>query len=161
MFTPTAGRIFYYSAWQPVEYNGTDAHVKTLYYGNLFTAKTFAGGEKQVSVLANEMLFTAYGVYDASISGSPLESVVVTNLAVWNSTESGDRPYAAVELGETFASPGVRRLISPGVEIAENITFAGQWVDEDGVIQGMEMVESVSADGTVLVAAGEAVLVSL
>lgn len=153
------GSNFYYSAWQPIEYNGTDAHVKTLYYGNLVVAKALSGGDKQVAVVANETLFSAYGIYDAHTTN--LESVVVTNLAMWNSTETGDRPYTSVKLGNAFARADVRRLTSPGVEIAENITFAGQYVDADGHIQGKETVEAVTSDGTVLVAAGEAVLVSL
>lgn len=156
------GTRFYYSAWQPVAWNGTAAHVKPLYYGNWFTGKALAGGDKMVAVLANETTFTAYGVYDdATSTTAALASVVVANLAMWNSTQpAAERPYISVQLPTLLAEGKVRRLTSPGVEIAANITFAGQWVDEGGNLRGTEVVESVQ-NGVVSVGAGEAVLISV
>lgn len=153
------GTRFYYSAWQPVEWNGTAACVKPLYYGNLVTGKALAGGNKKVAVLANETTFTAYGVYNAT--STALESVLVANLAMWNSTQPAtERPYISVQLPKEFEEGHVRRLTSPGVEIAANITFAGQWVDDEGYLCGPEVVE-IMENGAVLVGAGEAVLVSI
>lgn len=154
------GTPYRYSAWQPVATNTSEAHVKPLYYGNLFTSRAFAGGYKQVMVLANETSFTAYGIYDATRNGA-LESVVLLNLEVFNSTQSAaDRGVTQVHLSGNYPNAKVQRLTSPGVEIADNITFAGQSVsDENGTILGTRVTESVR-NNTVTVAAGEAVLVT-
>jgi hypothetical protein len=85
------GTPYRYSAWQPVQSNGTAAHVKPLYYGNWFTAAALAGGNKQVSVLVNETSLAAYAIYDAdsrsSRTSTSLKSVAIVNLDVWNSTQ--------------------------------------------------------------------------
>lgn len=161
------GTPYRYSPWQPINYLNKTAQVKPLYYGNLMTARAFAGGNKQVEVLVNETLFGAYAVYDAGKGegkcggGATPESVVVTNVAMWNSTQpEGQRPYTKVQLPVEFSHGKVRRLTSPGVDIAENITFAGQWVDDQGYIHGDEVLEDVQ-DGSVDVGAGEAVLISI
>ncbi|KAH8801732.1 hypothetical protein F5884DRAFT_889825 [Xylogone sp. PMI_703] len=157
------GTPYRYSPWQPIAINSTAAHVKSLYYGNLFTSTALAGGNKQVSILVNETSFTAYGIYDASShhSKSRLNSIALVNLEMWNSTQlAAKRPYTAVHLPKQFSKAQVRRLTSPGVEIAEGTTFAGQHIDENAKIVGKQVIERVE-DRTVLVGAGEAVLVSL
>jgi hypothetical protein len=155
------GTPYRYSPWQPVEHNGVAAHVKPLYYGNFFTSTALAGGNKQVAVLANETSFTAYAVYDANGHEPVLDAVVLVNMEMWNSTQSAsERPYIAVELPRQYYWTGVRRLTSPGVETADNIVFAGQYVDSNGNIVGKQIIEEVK-NNEVLVGAGEAVLVSL
>lgn len=153
------GTPYRYSAWQPVTYNSTMRNVKPLYYGNLFTATAFAGGNKQVSVLVNETDFTAYGVYDATSKN--LTSVAIVNLAMWNSTqESKERPYIGVKLPAVLQDSKVKRLTGVGVDVRNDITFAGQRVDDEtGEVVGDVIDEAVSKDGSVLVGAGEAVLV--
>ncbi|KAF3762129.1 family 79 glycoside hydrolase [Cryphonectria parasitica EP155] len=154
-----SGTSFFYSAWQPIEWNGTAAHVNPLYYGNLFTSTVLAGGNKQVAVLANETSFTAYAVYDAN--STALQSVVIANLDIFNSTmPAEDRSYITVQLPTEFEGGAVRRLTNPGVDTAENITFAGQWIGDDGSVLGSEVVEPLE-NSTVSVGAGEAVLVSV
>lgn len=151
------GTRYRYSPWQPIFYNDTDAHVKPLYYGNLFNAQVFAGGNKQTEVLVNQTNFSAYAVY----SSGTLESIVSVNLNMWNSTmDPAKRPYTALSLPEGWADAKVLRLTNPGVDIADNITFAGQYVDKDAMIVGEKAYGKVVA-GTVLVGAGEAVLVQL
>ncbi|KAJ7898511.1 hypothetical protein B0H13DRAFT_1623077 [Mycena leptocephala] len=155
------GTPYRYSAWQPINWPNTNTTrgVKPLYYGNLFTARVFSGGGKQISVLVNETTTTVYGVYNAR--SSSLEAVVVVNLEGWNSTQpAAERPSISVRVPEHLAHGEVRRLTAPGVEIAEGITFMGQYVDDEGIIRGDEVVETV-VDGVVQVGAGEAVLVSL
>lgn len=160
------GTPYRYSAWQPVAVNGTAPYAKPLYYGNLFTSTAFAGGAKQIVTLANETTFTAYAIYDAAngSAAARLESVAVVNLEMFNATQdAGSRPYVAVQLpldGEVVAGAQVRRLTAPGVDVKDGITFAGQYVDSNGQIVGTLETESLSND-TVLVGAGEAVLVSL
>jgi hypothetical protein len=155
------GTPYRYSAWQPVATNSSEPYVKPLYYGNLFTSTAFAGGNKQVSVLINETSFTAYGIYD-SARGGELSSVVLLNLEVFNSTSpASERPYVTVELGNDCSRATVQRLTSPGVEIASNITFAGQSVSNaDGSIIGRKSLEIVK-NNKISVGAGEAVLITL
>jgi hypothetical protein len=151
------GTRYRYSPWQPIFYNDTDAHVKPLYYGNLFNAAVFAGGNKQTEVLVNETNFGAYAVYK---SGA-LESIVAVNLNMWNSTFDLDqRPYAAITLPKGWAHAKISRLTNPGIDIANNITFAGQYVNQYGRIVGDKTYDKVF-DGAGLVGAGEAVLVQL
>ncbi len=157
------GTPYRYSPWQPVQSNETAAHVKPLYYGNMFTAAALSGGNKQVSVLLNETSLAAYAIYDTdSESRTSLKSVAMLNLGVWNSTQpAAERPYTAFRLpNSTFSGASVKRLTSPGVEIAGNITFAGQYVDDNGSVVGKQEVERLR-DGEVRVGAGEAVLVTL
>jgi hypothetical protein len=151
------GTRYRYSPWQPIFYNDTDAHVKPLYYGNLFNAAVFAEGNKQTEVLVNETNFGAYAVYK---SGA-LESIVAVNLNMWNSTfDPIERPYMALTLPNDWAHAKISRLTNPGVDIADNITFAGQYVNENARIVGDKTYDKVF-DGKVLVGAGEAVLVQL
>ena len=151
------GTRYRYSPWQPIFYNDTDAHVKPIYYGNLFNAVVFAGGDKQTEVLVNETHFGAYAVYK---SGN-LESIVAANLNMWNSTfDLVRRPYTALTLPEGWDHAKVSRLTNPGVDTADNITFADQYVNENARIVGDKVYEKVSG-GMVLVGAGEAVLVQL
>jgi hypothetical protein len=161
------GTPYRYSAWQPIEHNGTAAGVKALYYGNLFTARALAGGGKKVTVLVNETSFTAYGIWDSPTTscqqggqGDTLTGLVVVNMQVWNSTMAGERPYEAVQLPDGFAEARVLRMTSPGVDVAENITVGGQWVGGDGTIMGALVEEKVNGV-KVLVGAGEAVLVQI
>ena len=137
------GTRYRYSPWQPIFYNDTDAHVKPLYYGSLFTAAVFAGGNKQTEVLVNETNFGAYAVYK---SGS-IESIVAVNLNMWNSTFNPvERPYTALKLPKGWSHAKVSRLTNPGVDIADNITLAGQYVNENAKIIGKKTTEDV-ADG--------------
>ncbi|OJZ84289.1 glycoside hydrolase family 79 protein [Aspergillus luchuensis CBS 106.47] len=149
------GTRYRYSPWQPILYNDSAPHVNPMYYGNLFNAAVFAGGNKQTEVLVNETNFGAYAVYQA---GS-LDAIVAVNLNIWNSTSDPvTRPYTALALTADWENAKVSRLTSPGVDIAGNITFAGQHVDENARIVGPKTYDTV-ADGKVLVGAGEAILV--
>ncbi|KAB5514880.1 hypothetical protein GE09DRAFT_1046446 [Coniochaeta sp. 2T2.1] len=149
------GTRYRYSPWIPVTYNDTAPHVNPLYYGNLFNAAVFAGGEKQTEVLVNETRFGAYAVYGAG----KLESIVAVNLNMWNSTaDAAQRPYTALTLPAGWEQAKVTRLTNPGVDVAANITIGGQYVDEHGNIVGDKRYGRVVA-GKVLVGAGEAVMV--
>ncbi|XRM45814.1 hypothetical protein ABZX51_008888 [Aspergillus tubingensis] len=149
------GTRYRYSPWQPILYNDSAPHVNPMYYGNLFNAAVFAGGNKQTEVLVNETNFGAYAVYKA---GS-IDAIVAVNLNIWNSTSDPvARPYTELALTDEWEDAKVSRLTSPGVDIADNITFAGQYVDENARIVGPKTYDTVT-DGKVLVGAGEAILV--
>jgi hypothetical protein len=112
------GTRYRYSPWQPIYYNETEAHVKPMYYGNLFNAAVFAGGDKQTEVLVNETNFGAYAVYGSGV----LESITAISLNLWNSTfDPVKRPYTALVLPKQWENATVSRLTSPGVDSADNI----------------------------------------
>jgi hypothetical protein len=151
------GTRYRYSPWQPIFYNNTEAHVNPLYYGNLFNAAAFAGGNRQTEVLVNETNFGAYAIYTSGV----VDTIVAVNLNMWNSTfDPVKRPYTSLKLPKKWADSKVSRLTNPGVDITNNITFAGQYVDKNGKIVGKRTTERLVA-GSVLVGAGEAVLVRL
>lgn len=159
------GTVFRYSAWQPIDINSTSLHhVEPLYYGYLFAAAAFAGGNKQVTMLLNETHVAAYAIYDRSSSGhgatkSTLESVVIVNLNRYE-PEDGERADLSWKLPSAIKSATVKRLTAPAADSKTGITFAGQWVDNDGYIRGGRKVESVR-NREVLVGASEAVLVTV
>ena len=113
---------------------------------------------------------TAYAIYGKSAahphaSGRSLESIAVVNLGQYNiSQPAAERPYTAFTLPPHLANwsaAKVRRLTAAGTDAKPpNITFAGQYVDADGMIAGRLALESVK-NGEVFVAAGEAVLISV
>lgn len=180
------GTAYRYSPWQPITVNGTAPFAKPLYYGNLLTASALSGGNKQVQVLLNETSLTAYAVFDAGSDGSAVDpaqgttatqpkltSMVLLNLNIYNSTFTTPRPYTSFDF--TLPTPGnvsvgssdvkVHRLTAPGVEIASNVTFAGQYVDNSsGVLTGDKVVEEIEdlgdGRGRVRVGDGEALLIT-
>ncbi|KAH8650916.1 hypothetical protein BGZ60DRAFT_508900 [Tricladium varicosporioides] len=165
-----AGTPYRYSAWQPIAIGDSPAHVKALYYSNLFTATAFAAGNKQVSVLVNETFFTAYAVYDAGVGREEekrkgggdkrLTGLVLVNLQLWNSTmDANKRPYTSVKLPKGCEGGKVRRLTSPGAETGDGMTFAGRSVALNGEYVGKEAVESIGGS-EIKIAASEAILVS-
>lgn len=181
------GTAYRYSPWQPITVNGTAPFAKPLYYGNLFTASALSGGNKQVQILLNETSLTAYAVFDAGSPGSDtttvqstaasqpkLTSLILLNLNIYNSTFTTPRPYtsfdftlpdgaANVSIGSSDAQ--VYRLTAPGVEVATNVTLAGQHIDNtSGNLTGDKVVEEVEGLGNgqarVRVGDGEALLIT-
>lgn len=180
------GTAYRYSPWQPITINGTAPFEKPLYYGNLLSASALSGGNKQVQVLLNETSLTAYAVFDAGSNGSAvaptqgtastqprLTSLVLLNLNIYNSTFTTPRPYTSFDFtlptsAGNFSTKSsdvqAHRLTAPGVEIASNVTFAGQYVDSLGVLSGEKVMEEIEdlGDGRarVKVGDGEALLVT-
>lgn len=156
------GTLYRYSAWQPIAIGDVPAHPKALYYGNLFTATAFAGGNKQVEILVNETSFTAYAVYDAGKgerAKPKLTGLVLVNLNMWNSTmDKMIKPYMEMKLPMDLREGFVRRLTAPGADSSSNMTFAGRSVGSDGNYVGEEVVERL--EGSVFVGASEALLIS-
>ena len=120
-------------------------------------AKLLQGGHKEVTILTNTTHLTSYGIY----TFGTLTAVAVVNLEIWNSTEAGTRPGVSVVVKGATTGSVVRRLTAPGVEVKTGMTWAGQAVDSNGKITGAEVTESLNIDGSVLVSASEAVLITL
>ncbi|RAH70498.1 glycosyl hydrolase family 79 C-terminal domain-containing protein [Aspergillus aculeatinus CBS 121060] len=150
------GTRYPYASWLPVTFNETAPTVFPIYYAALFNAHVFSGGNKQTEVLVNTTDFGAYAVYD----NGQLESLVAVSLSVWNSTSpAAQRPYTALELPAAgWENAKVMRLTNPGVDVAANITLAGQSVNTQGEIVGIAEYEKVQ-QRKVWVGAGEAVLI--
>lgn len=82
--------------------------------------------------------------------------------SIWIPTQpAADRPHITLRLHRAPAKRKARLLKSPGAEVAENMTFAGQWVDRDGTIRGPGVMRAAMSGAVILVKAGEAVLVSV
>ncbi|RAK81712.1 glycosyl hydrolase family 79 C-terminal domain-containing protein [Aspergillus fijiensis CBS 313.89] len=130
------GTRYPYASWLPVTFNET--------------------APTQTEVLVNTTDFGAYAVYD----NGQLESLVAVSLSVWNSTSpAAQRPYTALELPAAgWENAKVMRLTNPGVDVAANITLAGQSVNTQGEIVGIAEYEKVQRR-KVWVGAGEAVLI--
>lgn len=149
------GTRYPYSSWLPVRFNGTDPTVFPIYYAALFNAHVFANGNKQTEVLVNTTNFGAYAVYDKG----ELESLVAVSLSIWNSTfPKSQRPYTAIELPAGWENGKISRLTNPGIDVATNITLAGQFVNEQGEVAGDRFYEK-AVKGKVFIGAGEAVLI--
>ncbi|KAH8655350.1 hypothetical protein BX600DRAFT_439863 [Xylariales sp. PMI_506] len=154
------GTGYDYAAWQAATYETMLPGPRPLYYGHLAIASALAGGSKQVRVLANETSFSAYAIYNSG-SASQIDHVVILNLEVYDSTAGGARSSAQVKLpSDVPASVTVRRLTAPGAETANNITWAGQTLGSTGDLLGAVVVETLS-NGTINIAASEAVLISI
>lgn len=149
------GTAYRYSPWQPITVNGTAHFAKPLYYGNLLTAYAVfdAGSDASTDVSAE----------GATARQPKLTSLVVLNLNIYNSTFTTPRPHTNFDftLPTSAGNPSdiqVRRLTAPGVEIASNVTFAGQQVDNSsGKITGDKVVEEVEdlGDGKIRVSVGD------
>lgn len=113
--------------------------------------------------MVNETHFTAYAIYEAS-EPVVLSAIAVVNLEIFNSTmEESERPFISFVLPAEVdvRNARVRRLTAPGVEKAEDITWAKQYISAGGTIVGTRSTERLVGSGrTVEVGAGEAVLVS-
>ncbi|CAG8957767.1 hypothetical protein HYFRA_00000105 [Hymenoscyphus fraxineus] len=156
------GTPYRYSAWQPIATSTAPAQAKPLFYGSWFIASALSGGNKQVALLVNETRFTAYAIYEAS--PAKLSAIAVINLEIFNTTmKQEDRPITDFVLPSDVdvSNARVRRLTAPGVEKADNITWAAQHISSGGTIAGTRKTEKLVGGGrTVEVGAGEAVLVS-
>lgn len=122
--------------------------------------------------MLNTTSLTTYAIYGASgpggyVGSSPraLEPIGIVNLGQYNISQSAAaRPYAAFTLppdSADWSAVQVRRLTAPRTDAKlPKITFARQYVDASGLIAGELAIEPVT-NGQVLIAAGEAVLVTI
>ncbi|KAF7538842.1 hypothetical protein G7054_g2573 [Neopestalotiopsis clavispora] len=144
-----------YSAWNPVQINSIPAGVKGAYFSWLVTATALSGGGKQVELLHEEEFLVAYAIY----ADGDLESIIAINLAPFSSGDE-ERGEVAIKLPSGFEDAQVTRLTAPFVDQNWGITWGGQGVDTEGVLNGTAVTETVEGL-TVGLFAGEAVLISL
>jgi hypothetical protein len=144
----------------------TEPGPRQLYYGNWLVAEALGKGDVQVVPIVNTTSLAGYAVYSSKKRSKTLRSIVLVNMDIFNATTTpaAERPSATFKLPKHLASKkakaSMRRLSAPGAEAKESITFAGRTVNLDGDICGKVKREDVK-DGVVVVAASEAVLVTL
>lgn len=158
------GTGYRYAPWQAVKNGTTTTGPRPLYYGNLFIASALGGANKQVVAISNTTSLAGYAIYSASRpkQRSQLESIVLVNMDVFNSTSTpaASRSSVVFELPSNCGSKAtVRRLTAAGAEVKDGIAWAGRTVALDGTITGKESTELVK-NGQVTVKASEAVLIS-
>lgn len=160
------GTGYIYSAWQATQNGTTTPGPRPLYYGNWVTATALGNSDVQVVPIVNTTNFGGYAIYSSKGRRSELQSVVLVNMDVFNSSSTPATQRSSVDFGipanlvgkDCIAS--VKRLTAAGAEVKNGITFAGQTVALNGTISGQESKETV-VNGVVNVKASEVVVISL
>ena len=160
------GTGYRYAAWQATQNGTTTPGPRPLYYGNWLVATALGDSEAQVVPVVNTTSLAGYAVYSSRRHRSELQSIVLVNMDVYNSTSTPAAQRSSVEftmpqkLGGKNCKASVRRLTAAGAEVQEGIAFAGRTVTSDGAIVGRETKERI-VDGVVNVKASEVVLITL
>lgn len=156
-----------YSAWQPVEYNGSPPQVRPSYYAQVFAAD-FIGTSPQMQIynidlgLAN---MSAYAAYDHG----KLARIAIVNLDEWNTTTAYLRPLQqiCIRVPQGVESVLVKYLTSPGANSTNSITWGGvSWsYASNGVGVKVENTDQIveARDGVaqIIVKSSEAVMVTI
>lgn len=161
------GTGYRYAAWQATQNGTTAPGPRPLYYGNLFIAAALGGANKQVVTIANTATLAGYAIYTSSRprQRSQLQSVVLVNLGIFNSTATSEDRRTSIDFQLPDNCVGkntkitVRRLTAAGAEVKDGISFSGRTVSLDGNIEGKEVIERVNGN-KVSVKASEAIIVS-
>ncbi|KAK0458968.1 glycoside hydrolase family 79 protein [Desarmillaria tabescens] len=176
------GGLSLYDMWYPIENLNGPVKVFPSYSAYLFIAEAIgtsqslrigniypgrqANGSSITAAMgdASQGQLVAYGFWDDSSLGYPVK-LALLNLQSYNETEEGTRPSTMFDiskyLSEGKGSVTVRRLQAPGADVKEGnvTTWAGQTY-ANGVAEG-ELIEEKIDGEVIVVAASEAVLVSL
>ncbi|KAL2838337.1 hypothetical protein BJX68DRAFT_272668 [Aspergillus pseudodeflectus] len=159
------GATFRYSAWQPIDTEDQPRRVLPLFYGNLFAAEAFSGGNIHVKTLINETYISAYGIYQESDNrnnGRPtavLKRVAILDKNPYDEND-GERPYTEFWIPHAKRGATYKRLSGQSPTDQSNVTWAGQTLTGDGLFVGDEEIQPVR-NGKVFVGRGEAVLITL
>ena len=153
------GTPFYYSAWQPVAYEGIGpAQVRPAYYSYLFMADIIANIPKptifELSASESDNL-ALYAIYN----NTEIAKLVVLNLDFYNDTAIV-RPKEKVDVQAILGQKLTATRFTGPLSITtgtENITWAGQSYST-GSAFGSRLFESWHS-GVVEVAASEAVII--
>lgn len=156
------GTGYRYSAWQSTQNGTTSPGPRPLYYGNWFIA-TALGNSAQVVPIVNTTSLAGYAIYSGRRHKSGLQSIVLVNMEVFNSTSTPANQRTSIDFELPSKLEGkkltVRRLNAAGAEAKDGITFAGRTISSDGSVNGQEVMEKIPR-GIVNVKASEAVLIS-
>ena len=161
------GLGFGYSAWQPIELNGTAPHVQAPCYSQVFVAD-FIGTAPEVQVSNIDLKRKNLSAYAGYESGK-LAKVAVVNLDEWNSTTPRPRPVQAITLPipQEVSQVKVEKLTGPGASSFDHVTWAGMsWTYAnkglgEQALNDTAVVEVVNSTVQLEVQSTEAVLVTM
>lgn len=153
------GTPFFYSMWQPIAYNGTDARVYPTYYSLLFVGSLLRDTHQpiiyELSALENENL-ALYAVYD----GGELRKIVAINLEYFTAgTQS--RPAIILDASSYFRGHvQVSRFTGPSSEETNSdlVTWRGQSYST-GSPKRHSNQSRKSAANSIYLAASEAIII--
>ncbi|KAJ5770386.1 uncharacterized protein N7511_002437 [Penicillium nucicola] len=125
------GLNYRYTSWQPILGKGQPPTTRAPYYGQIMVASALghAKNPRFVNIPLEKDTESAYAIYD----GNRLFRLAIMNMQAFNQTSAGIRPSKEY----TFKVPGhhrhakVERLIAPGSDATNQITFAGISYDHD------------------------------
>ncbi|KAJ5419531.1 uncharacterized protein N7487_003081 [Penicillium crustosum] len=139
------GLNYRYASWQPIENKGVPPTTRPPYYGQIMVASAIGKSKNTriVNIPLSEDNESAYAIYNED----QLSKLVVTNLRAFNQTTS-DRPHRKYE----FHVPAqhkiarIERLIGPGSDALDNITFGG--ISYDHALNGGKPVQQHTNEET-------------
>ena len=161
------GLDYRYASWQPIGTKEQAPTTRPPYYGHIMVASALGrSSETRVAnIPLSEDTESAYGIYDVN----KLVKLVVLNLQAFNQT-TGTRPSKSYSflVPEQFSHAKAERLISPGSDAVDNITFDGISYDYDlkqgePVVVGLQNETIAIQDGilSVTLSDSSAVLLTL
>ncbi|KAJ5383068.1 hypothetical protein N7517_000979 [Penicillium concentricum] len=159
------GLNYRYASWQPIESKGVPPTTRPPYYGQIMVASAIGKSKNTriVNIPLSEDTESAYAIYH----GDRLSKLVVTNLRAFNQTTSS-RPHREYKfhVPAQHKSAKIERLIGPGSDALENITFGGISYDasnEGKAVQRHSKEETRIKNGllTITVPDSSAVLITL
>lgn len=113
-----------YASWQPIESKGVPPTTRPPYYGQVMVASAIGQSKdtRIVNIPLSEDTESAYAIYN----GDRLSKLVVTNLRAFSQTTS-DRLHREYKfhVPTQHKSAMIERLIGPGSDALDNITFGG------------------------------------
>ncbi|KAJ5951122.1 uncharacterized protein N7479_009535 [Penicillium vulpinum] len=119
------GLNYRYASWQPIESKGISPTTRPPYYGQIMVASAIGKSKdtRIVSIPLSEDTESAYAIYN----GNRLSELVITNMRAFNQTTSGHRPHREYQfrVPSQHKSARIDRLIGPGSDALDNITFGG------------------------------------
>ncbi|KAJ6131215.1 hypothetical protein N7523_001675 [Penicillium sp. IBT 18751x] len=118
------GLNYRYASWQPIESESEPPTTRPPYYGQIMVASAIGHTENAhvVNIPLSEDTEAAYAIYN----GKKLSKIVALNMRAHNATTTGTRPsreYKFNVAGQSHAK--VERLIAPGSDSLEGVTFGG------------------------------------
>ncbi|OCL13285.1 glycoside hydrolase family 79 protein [Glonium stellatum] len=152
------GTPYRYSLWAPFPGAANDsALIRPTYYAALMLATALKGGQKQVFPIIQEDHLVWYSLY----SRGSLDSIVVVNMNMYNSTMTTPCPSLRFKIPNIKERLSVRKLTASGAEAKTGYTWAGTTVNDQGGIVGQEQIEYIETGDVINVQDSEAILISI
>ena len=120
------GTSYRYASWQPILNKGIGPTTKPPYYGQIMVATALGRSENMRirNIPLSGHSEAAYALFD----DSKLSKLVVLNMEAFNSTSDADSRSSQeykFKVSGNSKSANVLRLIAPGSDVENNVTFGG------------------------------------